>query len=584
MAGHSDIHPLQRFSRLLKLDRKDIFYIYLNAIFGGLIGLVLPLGVQAVIGLIAGGGYSTALALLIAVVTIGTALQGVLKIMQLSITETIQQRIFVRSSFDFAYRLPRLKLDSLAVYYPPELVNRFFDTQNVQKGMPKILIDFSEGLLNILFGMILISFYHPFFAFFGIFLGLVLFLLIRFSGPMGLRTSISESKYKYEVAHWLEEMARSLSSFKMAGYTPYPLRRTDGLVSKYLDARRDHFKVLKFQYSVIVAFKVVVTGALMILGSLLVLDNQINIGQFVAAEIVIILVIANVEKIILTMDAIYDVLTALDKLGAVTDLPIEKEDGLRFNQIDTGKPLKVDVQQLSFQFEDAEFPTVRELSLEIQPGERVCIAGSQSSGKSTLLKLIAGIFADFGGTISYNGFPIRSLDLCSLRGSIGEYFEDMNIFKGTILENINLGNPDLPLNDIVHVTEELGIAHYIRSLPDGYDTMLLPEGRNLPRTMRIKLTLARAIVGNPRLLVVEDFFQNLESKDRDFIAEYFTAPERPWTFIAVSNDPILAAKCDRLIMMENGQIQNEGTWQSLQGDPLFEQVFKSKLMPVESHK
>lgn len=576
MAGNENLHPLRRFFLLLRLDRKDITYIYLNSIFAGLLGLILPLGVQAIIGLISGGDFSASLWLLIGVVTIGTALTGIIKIMQLTITETLQRQVFVRSSFDFSYRLPRLKLDTLARFYPPELVNRFLDTLNLQKGLPKILIDFSEAILNITFGVILMAFYHSFFAFFGVFLGMLLFLVYRFTGPRGLSTSLKESKYKYEVLYWLEEMARSMSTFKMAGYTPYPLRRTDGLVSKYLDNRAAHFKVLKFQYAVIVAFKVLITFALLALGSYLVIHNEMTIGQFVAAEIVVILVISNVEKLILTMEVIYDVLTALDKLGFMTDLPLEESDGLRFEQINRDKPLHLQIEDLTFKFEDAERSTLNGISLEVKPGERVCIAGSQSSGKSTLLQLVSGIYEDFEGSIAYNGFPLKSLDLCSLRGNIGDYIHEANIFTGTILENITVGNPDIPLENISSLAEELGIASYIRSLPNGYNTQLLPEGRNIPRTIRTKLILLRAVVTKPKLLLAEDFFKSLESKDRDFIANFITSRDASWTLLAVSSDPVLAAQCDRLLLMENGQIVAEGTWDSLQDHPIFIAVFKSK--------
>lgn len=576
MAGNENLHPLRRFFLLLRLDRKDITYIYLNSIFAGLLGLILPLGVQAIIGLISGGDFSASLWLLIGVVTVGTALTGIIKIMQLTITETLQRQVFVRSSFDFSYRLPRLKLDTLARFYPPELVNRFLDTLNLQKGLPKILIDFSEAILNITFGVILMAFYHSFFAFFGVFLGMLLFLVYRFTGPRGLSTSLKESKYKYEVLYWLEEMARSMSTFKMAGYTPYPLRRTDGLVSKYLDNRAAHFKVLKFQYAVIVAFKVLITFALLALGSYLVIRNEMTIGQFVAAEIVVILVISNVEKLILTMEVIYDVLTALDKLGFMTDLPLEESDGLRFEQINRDKPLQLQIENLTFKFEDSERSTLNGISLEVKPGERVCIAGSQSSGKSTLLQLVSGIYEDFEGSIAYNGFPLKSLDLCSLRGNIGDYIHEANIFTGTILENITVGNPDIPLEDISNLAEELGIASYIRGLPNGYNTQLLPEGRNIPRTIRTKLILLRAVVTKPKLLLAEDFFKSLESKDRDFIANFITRRNAPWTLLAVSSDPVLAAQCDRLLLMENGQIIAEGTWDSLQEHPVFITVFKSK--------
>ena len=125
--------PFTRLLRLLDLDRKDIIYVYIYAVLAGLITLSLPLGIQAIIGLIAGGSVSNALFILLGIVTLGVAFTGLLKIMQLSVVETILQRIFIRSAFDFSFRLPRFKLESLTQKYPPELMNRFFDTLTLQK-------------------------------------------------------------------------------------------------------------------------------------------------------------------------------------------------------------------------------------------------------------------------------------------------------------------------------------------------------------------------------------------------------------------------------------------------------------------
>jgi ABC-type bacteriocin/lantibiotic exporter with double-glycine peptidase domain len=119
------LRPIQRLYRLLSLDKKDIYYIYVYAIFSGLITLVVPLGVQAIIGLIAGGAMSASVFMLILIVAGATAMVGILKVMQLAVTENIQRRIFARSAFDFVYRIPRLKMESLVNHYPPELINRF---------------------------------------------------------------------------------------------------------------------------------------------------------------------------------------------------------------------------------------------------------------------------------------------------------------------------------------------------------------------------------------------------------------------------------------------------------------------------
>lgn len=574
MEHTTQLSPLRRFFKLLELDKKDIYYIYLYAIFAGLINLSLPLGIQAIIGLIAGGAISASLILLVVIVTAATAMSGVLVVMQLTVTETIQRRIFARSAFEFAFRIPRLQLDAMSKYYAPELVNRFFDTLTLQKGLPKILMDFSTSILNILFGLILISFYHPFFVFFDLALLLILFLIFRATGPSGLQTSLKESKYKYQVAHWLEELARSMNTFKLAGNTPLTLKNTDELVCNYLDNRKKHFRILLTQYGSIVGFKTIVTASLLFLGSFLVIDNQINIGQFVAAEIVVILVLNSVEKLMLSMDNVYDVLTALEKLGNVTDLPIEDDKGLDFQEIDSGKGMSLSVQDLHFQYEDAERPTLDEISFDVAAGERVCIAGYNGSGKSTLMHIIAGLYSNFQGNISYNGIPVKSINLSSLRRYIGDTSLQENIFNGTIFQNISLGHTNIKLEDVLWASEQVGLNHYVQRLPNGYDTILKPEGKNVPNSVRARILLARSLAPRPKLLAMESFLNNLEQPDRLAIAEFLTSPDRSWTLVTITDDPFLASKCDRVIIMKDGKIIESGPFEQVHESPHFKKVFK----------
>lgn len=573
MEKYNVLRPLQRFFRLLELDKKDITYIYIYAIFAGLITLSLPLGVQAIIGLIAGGAVSASLVVLVVIVTVATALSGILKVMQLTVTENIQRRIFARSAFDFAYRIPRLKLDEIVEQYPPELVNRFFDTLTLQKGVPKILMDFSTAILQVAFGLILISFYHPFFVFFSFILVGIIILIFRITGPGGLATSLKESKYKYEVAYWLEEIARAMHTFKLAGGSAFSLNKTDSLVTNYLKNRKKHFRILVIQYGNIVAFKTVFTASLLFLGSYLVIDNQINIGQFVAAEIVVIQIIASVEKLILDMDTIYDVLTGLEKLGTVTDLPLEKEEGVKFEEIDTKKGMAVNVKNLGFQFNDAERPLLDNLCLDIKTNEKVCIAGYNGSGKSTFLQILAGLYTDYKGSVTYNGLPLRNLNINSLRQYIGDYSMQEDIFRGTVMENIVFGCPDKGMDAVVRAAIQVGLDNYVNALPNGYHTMLLPEGRNIPQSVRMRIILARCIISRPRMLVVEGYFYGLEKQDRHMIADVLAGKDQPWTMVTVTDDPVIASHCDRIVIMEKGNIIDQGSFEEIQSSPHFRNVF-----------
>lgn len=568
------MRPHQRFFSLLRLDRKDITYVYVYAIFAGLITLSLPLGVQAIIGLIAGGNLSASLFVLVFVVTMGTAFSGILKVMQLTVMETIQRRIFARSAFDFSYRLPRIKLNALSAYYPPELVNRFFDTVTLQKGLPKILVDLSAAALQVLFGLILIAFYHPFFVFFGAFLLILFYLIVRYTGPQGLKTSIEESNYKYEVAYWLEEQARAVNTFKLAGNDSMALRKTDLLVNSYLDARQNHFRILLTQYGSIVAFKTIITAGLLFLGGYLVIDNQINIGQFVAAEIVIILVIAAVEKLIINMDVIYDVLTGLEKLGKITDLPLEQEGDMTFSGQSTEKGLSISIRDLHFKFPDSRTPILDGLNLEVSPGEKVVIAGYNRSGRATLMRVISGLYTDYTGQVCFNGFPVNNLDLGSLRKYIGDYSVYEDIFRGSIIENITLGNSEVPVEEVIKAAQQLGLHEFVASLPQAYNTELLPEGRNIPQHMRTRIMLARCILANPLLLTVEGFFGGMEKGDRELVISTLTDHDRPWTMLAVSDDPFLAKRCDRIIIMQKGKIVANGSYEELVNQKHYKAVFK----------
>lgn len=570
----SEMTSLKRFFKLLEPDRKDVAYIYLYAIFGGLLTLTLPLGIQAVISLVQGGDVSSSLVILIAVVTLGTLFSGVLKIMQITVAETLQRRVFSRSAFEFALRIPNLRMDALEQDYPPELVNRFFDTLTVQKGLPKILMDFSTGIVQIIFGLLLISFYHPFFVFFGISVLLVLAFLLRWTGPKGLDTSLVESKYKYKVAHWLQEVARTMVTFKLASGARLSLSKTNELVDSYLSARGNHFRVLLSQYGYIVVFKTIVTAVLLALGGILVIDNQITLGQFVAAEIVVLLILGSVEKVILTLADVYDLLTGLEKIGYFTDIPLEPEDGMNFERVDTGKGMELDVQKLTFKFSDSDQHTLKDLSFQTKPGEKICIAGYNGSGKSTLIQVISGLLLNYQGSVSYNNVPMFNFNLRSLRSYIGDHGSQADVFQGTLWENICLGHEEITFPQIVWAIRQVGLEGFVKGLSKGYDTELLPGGRNLPQSVQTKILLARSIVSQPRLLALEEFLNRLQPKERERMADMLTDRSQPWTLLTVSNDPLVAARCERIILMKEGNIIAQGTYQELRDHEDFDQIFQ----------
>ena len=545
--------PVARILNLLRLERKEISAIYFYAILNGLIQLSLPIGVQAIIGYVLGASMRASLVVLIALVVLGVLIAGIMQVNQMKIIEKIQQKLFVRYSFAFANHLPNLDLKKNDTVYLPELVNRFFDVPLLQKSLSKILLEIPTAVIPILFGLILLSFYHPAFILFGIILITVLILILRFTGGKGLQTSLEKSKYKYKVAAWLEEMGRILLSVKLGKNNSMHMRKADDEVSNYLDARNKHFQVLLFQFNILVIFKTLITAAMLIVGTLLMVNQQLTVGQFIAGEIVILLVLNSVEKLIINLSSVYDTLTAVEKISEITDKPVEQNGSILLETTDKG--LAIEMKDLSFSY-NGEKNILNNISFKIKANEKVCIVGKDSSGKSTLLKLMTGAYPDFTGAFLLNNVPVGNYHLDSLRAQTGVLLSQQDIFQGTLWENIALGNEKINIETVKELTAKTGLADYIATLKNGYDTLLDPTGKRLPRSVVHKILLVRALASNPRLLLLEEPWMNFQHNHRQQIIELLLNLKNT-TVVVVSSDEDFAKQCTTQIEMdENGSLIN----------------------------
>jgi ABC-type bacteriocin/lantibiotic exporter with double-glycine peptidase domain len=545
----------QRLLGLLKLDKRDILQVFYYAIFAGLVNLSLPLGIQAIINLIQGAQISTSWIVLVILVTLGVAFVGILQLMQIRIIENLQQKIFTRASFEFAYRFPKIKMSDLRNLYPPELANRFFDTITVQKGLAKILVDFPAALLQIIFGLLLLSFYHPFFIIYGFLLLILIYFVFKFTAQKGLDTSLDESENKYKVAHWIQEVARSIVSFKLSGKTSLAMHKNDLLVEKYLEARESHFRILVIQFIQMIGFKILVTLGLLLIGGILVLNQEMNIGQFVAAEIIILLVINSVEKLILGLETFYDLLTSLEKLGQVVDKDLESQEGER--PFKENEPFNIELKDVVYKVPGTENYIINKVSMMITPGCTILINGDSSSGKSTLLRLIAGILEPDSGTIYINNVSLKSIALNYYRSHIGQSLTEESPFEGSILENITFGDTSLSNEEVYWALEHAGLTEFVKNQPKGLKTMLYPEGQQIPYVISKKIVLARSIVRRPRLLILKDPLDHFNPEEAERMMKFLSDRKNPWALVVVSQNPKWVKQCTRIITMKDGQIIKE---------------------------
>lgn len=549
---------LNKFFKIIRLEKKEVTAIYFYAILSGVIQLSLPLGIQTIINFSqAAAGIAklpVSIILLIFIVLVGIFVSGILQVNQMKIVEKIEQSIFTRFSLDFAHKIPKIDSTELNKNHLPELMNRFFEIISLQKGLSKILLDIPLAVIQIIFGLILLSFYNSTFIILGLLLILLLFFIFKYTTKKGLNAAYDESENKYEVASWLEEIARSYKTFKISSRNNYHLKRTDDLVKDYLVSKTTHFEILKFQYWSLIAFKLLISAMMLIIGAVLLIRQQLNIGQFIAAEIVILLILNAVEKLILNLEVTYNILTGVEKLSLITEKKSEIQGKMPY--ISDGKGITLDVQQLNFKFDDSR-TLLENINFNILPGTKVCIMGDGGSGKSILLELIGGTLKKFDGVINVNNIPINNIDQREYRKNIGIFYNEQDIFDGTIYENICMGNTDISPDDIMKYAEMLEIKEFISQLPEGLSTKLQPTGKGLSTIIAKKILLLRAIAHQPELLVLDEPFELAGAESSKKISKYLIDLPNT-TCMIVSGYIPFAKRADLIIWLEKGKIKHIG--------------------------
>ena len=537
------LNSIQKFFKFLSFEKKDIGVLFFYATLSGIVGLSLPLGIQSLVTFIQSGSFTTSAAVLISMIVFALLISGGLQIMQLWIVEYIQQRIFTRTAFEFAYRLPRIKYKKLREFYPPELMNRFFDIVSLQKGVSGVLLDFSAAVLQIIFGILLLSLYHPLFIVFGFLLVFSTYFIIRNSGKRALETSMRESKYKYQTANWLQNMARSIFTFRSMSYSNLYAERMDYYVTNYLFARKSHFRILVSQYWSFIAFKILVTGGLLVAGYILLINKSISMGQFVASELIILLIINAIEKAILKMDSIYDVLTSIEKIYQVTSLPLEKETGNYFSAEDFKN-----FETLEFKNvvpDNDEFSLIPNviLSGSLMKSEVALVKAESPSQRSQFTETLMGIRKAKKGEIIFNGLSSDSFYSGTYHRHFGIISSDELIFDGSVMDNIVFGNQTVPMETVINVCTKLEIMDTINSLPDSFNTLVLAGNMQERDSFTKAILIARALIHRPSVLVIDDFClgESIQEKVKllGFIRSYL--PESGVLYLSSSDEVLRTA-------------------------------------------
>jgi len=542
----------RRLVHLLRIEKQGLYVVLVYALGIGLASLAAPVGVQMLVGAIAFGGLVQPIVVLSLLVLVGLAFAATLRAAQAWVVERIQVRLFVRVAADLTERLPRVRLAALESEHGPEVVNRFFDVVTLQKGAAMLLLDGVFVTLQVLVGGALLALYHPALLGFAAALLVAIFGILLGLGGRGASSSIAESKAKYALVAWFEEIARHPSLFHDASGAQFAQARSEELTRAYVEKREKHFSVVFRQAVAFLTLQAVATAALLGIGGFLVLGGRLTLGQLVAAELILTGVVAGFAKFGKYIETYYDLIAAVDKLGHLVDLPLEPEG--QGHATGTG-PVRLELSAVEFAHALGA-DSLGSTNLTVEPGERVAIVGPSGSGKSTLLDLVYGFREPTKGHVEIDGLPLRDLRLGEIRDRVA-LIRDPAIFEGTVHENVVLGRPAIALEDVRGALEMVGLWEEITALPAGLGTALATNGSNLSSGQARRLAIARAIAGKPGCLLFDEALDELEPSIRDPILRRILGPENRWTVVVATNDDVVRAACTREVRL--GRARRDAT-------------------------
>lgn len=534
--------PLRRAGQLLALDRQDILVIVIYGVALGLLSLAVPIAVQSLVNTVAFGSLIQPLFVLTVLLTVALTGAAVLRALQVRIAEMLQRRLFVRIVAEIGGRLPRVTARALRDANGPELLNRFFDLFTIQKSVASLLLGGVDAVLIALVGLIVLAVYHPALLAFDLVLILGTVLVLVPLGRGGTGTSIAESKAKYAVAGWLEEMARHPLSFKLAGGEPFAQQQLSGLAQSYLEKRSDHFRVVFRQVVGALTIEVVASVALLAVGGILVIERQLSLGQLVAAELIVTAVVASIAKLGNKVETFYDLVAAVDKIGQILDLPLERADGepLASRPGATGQLVLRDVEI------NGAFRPMR-ISMQLQPGERLAIAGIPECATTEIADVIFGLTPVSSGIIEIDGHDARDLAVREIRKRIA-LVRGPEIFPGRILDNVRAANTALSTEKAWEALRRVGLEQVVKALPDGLQTRVLSDGAPLSRAQAMALTVARGIASKPSVLILDRTLDRLDPPEVARMLDQLFV-DRDMSLLLVSENPAVHRRADRQVRL-----------------------------------
>lgn len=487
-------------------EKNFYFLIFIYSSATSLLSLAIPISVQALVNTVTFAVLMQPLIVVSLLLLSLLVFSGVLMGLQDYATEYLQRHLYARNTASIAMKILDANPSSLKDLYSSDLVNRYFDIMTMQKKLAKLCVGGFSLMLQTIAGMLLLAFYHPYFLAFDIILVILLSLVWFFYGKGAMESAIKESKAKYKVGSWLEQLAQMNNLFKTTRGKEAAIKATDDNISNYLKYRSLHFNFLFRQIIFLLAIYAFLSALILGLGGFLVMEGQLTLGQLVAAEIVVAVILSGFAKAGSYLEAFYDLHAAIDKIADFNILTSEEDKGIKgFNYKD-----------IDLKFENVSFRRqgfIYKFDQIFQQNKNYLIREDFDSTQRVFLSFLQGAIKPERGHIYLGSYDSTQISPLALREAIC-VIDEPYLFEGTIRENLSFGIEDISDADINEALDKVGLTAVLNNLPNKIETKVWPGTQFLCWGEMARLEIAKALLQKPAWIVISSLFHQLPASFR----------------------------------------------------------------------
>lgn len=406
-----------------------------------------------------------------------------------------------------------------------------------------------------------------------------LYVILSLSITPILRNRLNEKfKRGAENQAFLVESISGVETLKSMAVEPQMQRRWEEQLAAYVSASFKATNLGNVASQTAGFINKTVTVLILWVGASLVIAGSLSVGQLIAFNMLAGRVSAPILRLVQLWQDFQQAGISIERLGDILNTPTEPGHNPNRTTLPQLKG-RVTLEHITFRYQPDRPEILKDLSLEVNPGEIIGIVGRSGSGKSTLTKLVQRLYVPESGRVLVDGVDVAQVEPAWLRRQIGVVLQENVLFNRSVKENIALADPSLPMERVIHAAQLAGAHDFILQLPEGYDTVVGEQGASLSGGQKQRIAIARALITNPRILIFDEATSALDYESERIIQDNMRAICQNRTVFVIAHRLSTVRMADRIIVVEQGRIVESGNHDQLIG----QQGYYAQLHSHQSH-